>query len=74
MFRNMFLLPKGDIKVAEGSSDEKPLVLEGIYAKDFACLLQALYPDTSLSVIALNVYMYSLMFALFVSVFVLNFV
>ncbi|KAG8764181.1 hypothetical protein FRC12_008239 [Ceratobasidium sp. 428] len=40
-FSDMFSTPSGDIE--EGTSPEKPIVLEGMAASDFGCLLKVLY-------------------------------
>ena len=48
VFRNLFLLPRGDNEDVDGKSDARPLVLEGISSKDFSSLLKVLYPDASL--------------------------
>ena len=44
VFREMFELPVPAGVEADGSSDTKPLVLEGIEKKDFVSLLRCLYP------------------------------
>ncbi|KAH8117123.1 hypothetical protein DFH11DRAFT_1473020, partial [Phellopilus nigrolimitatus] len=46
VFKGMFLLPRGEIADSEvdGSSEEKPLVLEGVKAEDFRCLMRVLFP------------------------------
>ncbi|KAI5122214.1 hypothetical protein M0805_002703 [Coniferiporia weirii] len=48
VFHGMFTLPAcGDAAVQEGYSDEHPLVLEGVKAKDFLAFLKLLYPQPS---------------------------
>ena len=43
VFRDMFALPlEDDSLVSDGSSDEKPLILDGIAANNFRALLKAL--------------------------------
>jgi hypothetical protein len=41
VFRDMYAIP---VAVADGISDERPLVLEGIEKVDFIRLLRCLYP------------------------------
>ncbi|KLO09622.1 hypothetical protein SCHPADRAFT_833759, partial [Schizopora paradoxa] len=43
-FRDMFSLPSGDETPTEGTSDDSPIVLEGIAVDDFRALLKFLYP------------------------------
>lgn len=43
-FETMFSLPPEDPKIVEGSSDDNPIILEGIAAADFAAFLHVLYP------------------------------
>lgn len=45
VFNDMFTLPSGDSEI-EGSSDEKPIILEGIQCGDFQRLLQVMYPSS----------------------------
>ncbi|KAI6035988.1 hypothetical protein BKA83DRAFT_4156596 [Pisolithus microcarpus] len=42
VFRDMFLLPQGDPETVEGQSDTSPVILQGIFKKDFESLLRAL--------------------------------
>lgn len=44
VFRNMFLSPVSDGTPPDGSSDEKPLILEGIEETDFRLLLKVMFP------------------------------
>jgi len=51
IFRDMFSIPQIQIEGSspEGSSDEKPLRLEGISKVDFERLLKVMYPSSALS-------------------------
>jgi len=42
VFRDMFLLPQGDMTEIEGLSDENPVVLKGIQQDEFEQLLTVL--------------------------------
>ncbi|KLO09626.1 hypothetical protein SCHPADRAFT_833766, partial [Schizopora paradoxa] len=44
VFRDMFSLPNGDEASKEGTSDDSPIVLEGVAVDDFRALLKFLYP------------------------------
>ncbi|KAK2462923.1 hypothetical protein APHAL10511_005121 [Amanita phalloides] len=44
VFRDMLNLPIPKDSEPDGSSDGQPLVLEGIKASEFACLLKCIYP------------------------------
>ena len=44
VFRDMFKLPVPQGAVADGLSDNQPLVLDGIEKKDFVQLLRCIYP------------------------------
>ena len=45
VFRAMFQLPVGNGVVADGSSDEQPLRLEGVKKEDFRQLLRIMFPE-----------------------------
>lgn len=44
IFSDMFDIPQSKGHIADGSSDEHPLVLEDVSAKDFETLLGLMYP------------------------------
>lgn len=44
VFKTMFAMPPGDSAVVDGQSDDQPLNLEGISARDFRAFLAYLYP------------------------------
>ncbi|KLO09627.1 hypothetical protein SCHPADRAFT_558658 [Schizopora paradoxa] len=44
VFRDMFSLPSGNETPTEGTSDDSPIVLEGVVVEDFRALLKFLYP------------------------------
>jgi hypothetical protein len=44
IFRDMFSLPREAGASSEGSSDENPLVLEGICSDSFSILVEHMYP------------------------------
>lgn len=46
VFRDMFSLPVGAVTATNGKSDDSPIVLEGVEAKDFKALLRLLYPKS----------------------------
>lgn len=46
VFRSMFSLPQGSLLV-DGMSNENPIHLPGVTVKDFACLINVLYPSVS---------------------------
>jgi hypothetical protein len=49
-FRDMFLLPAPEGSLSDGSSDEQPLVLEGVRKAAFRRLLEAMMFPASMSV------------------------
>lgn len=44
MFKTMFSLPPGSESVADGTTDDTPIRLDGIKKADFEQLLRVLYP------------------------------